>query len=206
MSSQENLFRSLKRNPHKRYNPIIKNDQLIGSDYIPTLSQTALFKTMKEEVGHVAMKKESKELRRIMSSTGLNEKEVRDRLTYQKSLNLVADNSDVKGLHSYEKKFLKISRQVMKEKGLPIWNESVIEAIKNVVKESIEDNISKNPYMTIVYEDQYCENVYDDFNSYVLKGLKSGIDEVKIWHYIIDQNRNNFLKRYILLSKKKRNK
>ena len=39
MSSQENLFRTIKRNPAKRYQPIIKEDLEIGSDYIPSLKE-----------------------------------------------------------------------------------------------------------------------------------------------------------------------
>lgn len=203
MTCQQHLFRTLKRNPAKRFNPMIVNGYELGVDQHP--SQSNLFRALKDEVGHVAMKKESEELRRIMSQTGLSEEDVRKRSVYQKRLK-TAQEGDKGPLQPYEKKLLKIAKAVMKEKGLPIWSDTVIEEIKSVVKEAIIKDRDANPYYIYYSDYGYSEIYYYDFMTYVSMRKESGIDEVKIWGLISNQNKNNFLKAFMILAKKKRGK
>lgn len=203
MTCQQNLFRTLKRNPAKRFNPMIVNGYELGADQPP--SQSNMFRALKDEVGHVAMKKESEELRSIMSQTGLSEEDVRERSVYQKQLKTVQEGN--KGLlQSYEKKFLKIAKAVMREKGLPIWNDVVIEEIKAVVEAAIIKDRDANPYYVYYSDYGYSEIYYHDFMNYVSMERESGIDEIKIWSLISNKNKNNFLKTFMTLSKKKKGK
>lgn len=203
MTCQQNLFRTLKRNPAKRFHPMIVNGYVLGNDQSP--SQSNLFRALKNEVGHVAMKKESEELRRIMAQTGLSEEDVRERSVYQKRLKK-AQEGDKGHLQSYEKKFLKIAKAVMKEKGLPIWNDIVIEEIKAIVEAAIIEDRDANPYYVHYSDYGYSEIYYHDFMTYVSMGRESGIDEIKIWNLISNQNKNHFLKTFMILSKKKKGK
>lgn len=205
MSSQENLFRSLKRNPSKRYEQIIFKDLEIGMDYIPSIKLSHEFKELKDKVGHVPMKKESEELRKIMSRTGLSKDEVVERSIYKERLvkkTLIVTPK----ILSYEKLFLKIAKNVMKEMNLPIWNEVVIENIKNILKNNIEKHLEENPYYEYCDCCGYNKQTYS-FSDYIFNSTSIDIiDEVLIWRNIISETRNVFLKKYMIISKKKRGK
>jgi len=203
MTCQQHLFRTLKRTPAKRFHPIVVNGYALSNNQRP--SQSNLFRALKDEVGHVAMKKESEELRRIMSKTGLSEEDVRERSIYQRQLKKTQEG-DKGPLQSYEKKFLKIARAIMKEKGMPIWSDAVIEEIKSVVKDAIIKDRDANPYYVHYSDYGYSEIYYHDFMTYVSMGKESGIDEIKIWNLISYQNKNNFIKTFMILSKKKKGK
>lgn len=203
MSSQENLFRTIKRNPAKRYQPIIKEDLEIGSDYIPFLKETEEFKELKSQFGHVPMKKESKNIRKMMSEKGLSRSDIMNDSHY---MEIVKDVNKVSVLEDYEVLFLDIAKAVMKEKNLPIWNDEVIESIKDKVRHNIDKYLNENPY----YDHCECcghnENTYS-FSDFVYFGTSLRIiPEVYIWKNIIELNRNLFLKKYMILAKKRKNK
>lgn len=189
MSSQENLFRTIKRNPAKRYQPIIKEDLEIGSDYIPSLKETEEFKELKSQFGHVPMKKESKNIRKMMSEKGLSRSDIMNDSHY---MEIVKDVNKVSVLEDYEVLFLDIAKAVMKEKNLPIWNDEVIESIKDKVRHNIDKYLNENTY---------------SFSDFVYFGTSLRIiPEVYIWRNIIELNRNLFLKKYMILAKKRKNK
>lgn len=203
MSSQENLFRTIKRNPAKRYQPIIKEDLEIGSDYIPSLKETEEFKELKSQFGHVPMKKESKNIRKMMSEKGLSRSDIMNDSHY---MEIVKDVNKVSVLEDYEVLFLDIAKAVMKEKNLPIWNDEVIESIKDKVRHNIDKYLNKNPYYDHCECCGYNENTYS-FSDFVYFGTSLRIiPEVYIWKNIIELNRNLFLKKYMILAKKRKNK
>lgn len=203
MSSQENLFRTLKRNPAKRYQPIIKEGLEIGYDYIPSLKETEQFKELKSKFGHVPMKKESQKIRRIMSDKGLSKYEVMNNSHY---MEIVKDVNKASVLEDYEVLFLDIAKAVMKEKNLPIWNDEVIESIKDKVRHNIDKYLNENPYYDHCECCGYNENTYS-FSDFVYFGTSlRSIPEVYIWRNIIELNRNLFLKKYMILAKKRKNK
>lgn len=203
MSSQENLFRTIKRNPAKRYQPIIKEDLEIGYDYIPSLKETEEFKELKSQFGHVPMKKESQKIRKIMSDKGLSKSEVMNNSHY---MEIVKDVNKPSDLEYYEVLFLDIAKEVMKEKNLPIWNNEVIESIKDKVRNSIEEYLKDNPYYDHCECCGYNEKNYS-FSDFVYFGTSlSSIHEVFIWRNIIELNKNLFLKKYMILAKKRKNK
>lgn len=203
MSSQENLFRTIKRNPAKRYQPIIKEDLEIGYDYIPSLKETEQFKELKSKFGHVPMKKESQKIRRIMSDKGLSKSEVMNNSHY---MEIVKDVNKASVLEDYEVLFLDIAKAVMKEKNLPIWNDEVIESIKDKVRHNIDKYLNENPYYDHCECCGYNENTYS-FSDFVYFGTSLKIiPEVYIWRNIIELNRNLFLKKYMILAKKRKNK
>lgn len=203
MSSQENLFRTIKRNPAKRYQPIIKEDLEIGYDYIPSLKETEQFKELKSKFGHVPMKKESQKIRRIMSDKGLSKSEVMNNSHY---MEIVKDVNKASVLEDYEVLFLDIAKAVMKEKNLPIWNDEVIESIKDKVRHNIDKYLNENPYYDHCKCCGYNENTYS-FSDFVYFGTSLRIiPEVYIWRNIIELNRNLFLKKYMILAKKRKNK
>lgn len=203
MSSQENLFRTLKRNPSKRYQPIIKEGLEIGWDYIPSLEETEEFKNLKIKFGHVPMKKESKKIRKLMSDKNLSKSDI---MNNPSLMNIIRNNNTVESLESYEVLFLDIAKSVMKEKNLPVWNDEVIEAIKYNVRRNIEKYLNDNPYYQY-YESLSHERCIYSFYDFIYfnTGLKI-IDEVYIWKNIIELNRNLFLKKYMYLAKKRKNK
>lgn len=203
MSSQENLFRTLKRNPAKRYQPIIKEGLEIGYDYILSLKETEQFKELKSKFGHVPMKKESQKIRRIMSDKGLSKSEVMNNSHY---MEIVKDVNKASVLEDYEVLFLDIAKAVMKEKNLPIWNDEVIESIKDKVRHNIDKYLNENPYYDHCECCGYNENTYS-FSDFVYFGTSlRSIPEVYIWRNIIELNRNLFLKKYMILAKKRKNK
>lgn len=203
MSSQENLFRTIKRNPAKRYQPIIKEDLEIGSDYIPSLKETEEFKELKSQFGHVPMKKESKNIRKMMSEKGLSRSDIMNDSHY---MEIVKDVNKVSVLEDYEVLFLDIAKTVMKEKNLPIWNDEVIESIKDKVRHNIDKYLNENPYYDHCECCGYNENTYS-FSDFVYFGTSLRIiPEVYIWKNIIELNRNLFLKKYMILAKKRKNK
>lgn len=203
MSSQENLFRTIKRNPAKRYQPIIKEDLEIGSDYIPSLKETEEFKELKSQFGHVPMKKESKNIRKMMSEKGLSRSDIMNDSHY---MEIVKDVNKVSVLEDYEVLFLDIAKAVMKEKNLPIWNNEVIESIKDKVRHNIDKYLNENPYYDHCECCGYNENTYS-FSDFVYFGTSLRIiPEVYIWKNIIELNRNLFLKKYMILAKKRKNK
>ncbi len=203
MSSQENLFRTIKRNPAKRYQPIIKEDLEIGSDYIPSLKETEEFKELKSQFGHVPMKKESKNIRKMMSEKGLSRSDIMNDSHY---MEIVKDVNKVSVLEDYEVLFLDIAKAVMKEKNLPIWNDEVIESIKDKVRHNIDKYLNENPYYDHCECCGYNENTYS-FSDFVYFGTSLRIiPEVYIWKNIIELNRNLFLKKYMILAKKRKNK
>lgn len=203
MSSQENLFRTIKRNPAKRYQPIIKEDLEIGSDYIPSLKETEEFKELKSQFGHVSMKKESKNIRKMMSEKGLSRSDIMNDSHY---MEIVKDVNKVSVLEDYEVLFLDIAKAVMKEKNLPIWNDEVIESIKDKVRHNIDKYLNENPYYDHCECCGYNENTYS-FSDFVYFGTSLRIiPEVYIWKNIIELNRNLFLKKYMILAKKRKNK
>lgn len=203
MSSQENLFRTLKRNPAKRYQPIIKEGLEIGYDYIPSLKETEQFKELKSKFGHVPMKKESQKIRRIMSDKGLSKSEVMNNSHY---MEIIKDVNKASVLEDYEVLFLDIAKAVMKEKNLPIWNDEVIESIKDKVRHNIDKYLNENPYYDHCECCGYNENTYS-FSDFVYFGTSLRIiPEVYIWKNIIELNRNLFLKKYMILAKKRKNK
>jgi len=203
MSSQENLFRTIKRNPAKRYQPIIKEDLEIGSDYIPSLKETEEFKELKSQFGHVPMKKESKNIRKMMSEKGLSRSDIMNDSHY---MEIVKDVNKVSVLEDYEVLFLNIAKAVMKEKNLPIWNDEVIESIKDKVRHNIDKYLNENPYYDHCECCGYNENTYS-FSDFVYFGTSLRIiPEVYIWKNIIELNRNLFLKKYMILAKKRKNK
>lgn len=203
MSSQENLFRTIKRNPAKRYQPIIKEDLEIGSDYIPSLKETEEFKELKSQFGHVPMKKESKNIRKMMSEKGLSRSYIMNDSHY---MEIVKDVNKVSVLEDYEVLFLDIAKAVMKEKNLPIWNDEVIESIKDKVRHNIDKYLNENPYYDHCECCGYNENTYS-FSDFVYFGTSLRIiPEVYIWKNIIELNRNLFLKKYMILAKKRKNK
>lgn len=201
MSSQENLFRTIKRNPAKRYQPIIKEDLEIGSDYIPSLKETEEFKELKSQFGHVPMKKESKNIRKMMSEKGLSRSYIMNDSHY---MEIVKDVNKISVLEDYEVLFLDIAKAVMKEKNLPIWNDEVIESIKDKVRHNIDKYLNENPYYDHCECCGYNENTYS-FSDFVYFGTSLRIiPEVYIWKNIIELNRNLFLKKYMILAKKKK--
>lgn len=203
MSSQENLFRTIKINPAKRYQPIIKEDLEIGSDYIPSLKETEEFKELKSQFGHVPMKKESKNIRKMMSEKGLSRSDIMNDSHY---MEIVKDVNKVSVLEDYEVLFLDIAKAVMKEKNLPIWNDEVIESIKDKVRHNIDKYLNENPYYDHCECCGYNENTYS-FSDFVYFGTSLRIiPEVYIWKNIIELNRNLFLKKYMILAKKRKNK
>lgn len=203
MSSQENLFRTIKRNPAKRYQPIIKEDLEIGSDYIPSLKETEEFKELKSQFGHVPMKKESKNIRKMMSEKGLSRSDIMNDSHY---MEIVKDVNKVSVIEDYEVLFLDIAKAVMKEKNLPIWNDEVIESIKDKVRHNIDKYLNENPYYDHCECCGYNENTYS-FSDFVYFGTSLRIiPEVYIWKNIIELNRNLFLKKYMILAKKRKNK
>ena len=203
MSSQENLFRTLKRNPAKRYQPIIKEGLEIGYDYIPSLKETEEFKELKSQFGHVPMKKESKNIRKMMSEKGLSRSDIMNDSHY---MEIVKDVNKVSVLEDYEVLFLDIAKAVMKEKNLPIWNDEVIESIKDKVRHNIDKYLNENPYYDHCECCGYNENTYS-FSDFVYFGTSLRIiPEVYIWKNIIELNRNLFLKKYMILAKKRKNK
>lgn len=203
MSNQENLFRTIKRNPAKRYQPIIKEDLEIGSDYIPSLKETEEFKELKSQFGHVPMKKESKNIRKMMSEKGLSRSDIMNDSHY---MEIVKDVNKVSVLEDYEVLFLNIAKAVMKEKNLPIWNDEVIESIKDKVRHNIDKYLNENPYYDHCECCGYNENTYS-FSDFVYFGTSLRIiPEVYIWKNIIELNRNLFLKKYMILAKKRKNK
>lgn len=203
MSSQENLFRTIKRNPAKRYQPIIKEDLEIGSDYIPSLKETEEFKELKSQFGHVPMKKESKNIRKMMSEKGLSRSYIMNDSHY---MEIVKDVNKISVLEDYEVLFLDIAKAVMKEKNLPIWNDEVIESIKDKVRHNIDKYLNENPYYDHCECCGYNENTYS-FSDFVYFGTSLRIiPEVYIWKNIIELNRNLFLKKYMILAKKRKNK
>lgn len=203
MSSQENLFRTLKRNPAKRYQPIIKEGLEIGYDYIPSLKETEQFKELKSKFGHVPMKKESQKIRRIMSDKGLSKSEVMNNSHY---MEIIKDVNKASVLEDYEVLFLDIAKAVMKEKNLPIWNDEVIESIKDKVRHNIDKYLNENPYYDHCECCGYNENT-SSFSDFVYFGTSLRIiPEVYIWKNIIELNRNLFLKKYMILAKKRKNK
>lgn len=203
MSSQENLFRTIKRNPAKRYQPIIKEDLEIGSDYIPSLKETEEFKELKSQFGHVPMKKESKNIRKMMSEKGLSRSDIMNDSHY---MEIVKDVNKVSVLEDYEVLFLDIAKAVMKEKNLPIWNDEVIESIKDKVRHNIDKYLNENPYYDHCECCGYNENTCS-FSDFVYFGTSLRIiPEVYIWKNIIELNRNLFLKKYMILAKKRKNK
>ena len=203
MSSQENLFRTIKRNPAKRYQPIIKEDLEIGSDYIPSLKETEEFKELKSQFGHVPMKKESKNIRKMMSEKGLSRSDIMNDSHY---MEIVKDVNKVSVLEDYEVLFLDIAKAVMKEKNLPIWNDEVIESIKDKVRHNIDKYLNENPNYDHCECCGYNENTYS-FSDFVYFGTSLRIiPEVYIWKNIIELNRNLFLKKYMILAKKRKNK
>lgn len=203
MSSQENLFRTLKRNPSKRYQPIIKEGLEIGWDYIPSLEETEEFKNLKVKFGHIPMKKESKKIRKLMSDKNLSKSDI---MNNPSLMNMIKDNNTGKSLESYEVLFLDIAKSVMKEKNLPVWNDEVIEAIKYNVRRNIEKYLNDNPYYQY-YENLSHERCIYSFYDFIYfnTGLKI-IDEVYIWKNILELNKNLFLKKYMYLAKKRKNK
>lgn len=203
MSSQENLFRTLKRNPAKRYQPIIKEGLEIGYDYIPSLKETEEFKELKSQFGHVPMKRESQNIRRMMSEKGLSKYDVMNDSHY---MEIVKDIKKASVLEHYEILFLDIAKSVMKEKNLPIWNDEVIESIKDKVRHNIEEYLKNNSYYDHCECCGYNEKTYS-FSDFVYFGtsLKS-IPEVYVWRNIIELNRNLFLKKYMILAKKRKSK
>lgn len=203
MSSQENLFRTLKRNPTKRYQPIIKEGLEIGYDYIPSIKETEEFKELKSQFGHVPMKKESQNIRRMMSEKRLSKNDVMNDSHY---MEIVKDIKKASVLEHYEILFLDIAKSVMKEKNLPIWNDEVIESIKYKVRHNIEEYLKNNSYYDHCECCGYNEKTYS-FSDFVYFGtsLKS-IPEVYVWRNIIELNRNLFLKKYMILAKKRKNK
>ena len=203
MSSQENLFRTLKRNPSKRYQPIIKEGLEIGWDYIPSLEETEEFKNLKVKFGHIPMKKESKKIRKLMSDKNLSKSDI---MNNPSLMNMIKDNNTGKSLESYEVLFLDIAKSVMKEKNLPVWNDEVIEAIKYNVRRNIEKYLNDNPYYQY-YENLSHERCIYSFYDFIYfnTGLKI-IDEVYIWKNIRELNKNLFLKKYMYLAKKRKNK
>lgn len=207
MSSQENLFRNLKRSSSKRFNTIVHKDIATGMDYFSIPEESDLFKKLKKEVGHVEMKKESKVLRRIMSQTGLTKEQIKSNETYEKTLVDIRKDIAKSNLESYEALFFNIAKQVMKEKKLQIWDDAVIEGIRTYFKNSIEERIKKYPYKKIFHYDDYIETEICNhtFEEYLLT-YKSSIDEVIIWLNIVENTKNNFIKKFMLISKKKRSK
>lgn len=203
MSSQENLFRTIKRNPAKRYQPIIKEDLEIGYDYIPSLKETEQFKELKSKFGHVPMKKESQKIRRIMSDKGLSKSEVMNNSHY---MEIVKDVNKASVLEDYEVLFLDIAKAVMKEKNLPIWNDEVIESIKDKVRHNIDKYLNENPYYDHCECCGYNEKTYSFFDFVYFGTSLRIIPEVYIWRNIIELNRNLFLKKYMILAKKRKNK
>jgi len=203
MSSQENLFRTIKRNPAKRYQPIIKEGLEIGYDYIPSLKETEEFKELKSKFGHVPMKKESQKIRKIMSDKGLSKSEVMNDSHY---MEIVKDVNKAPVIEDYEILFLDIAKAVMKEKNLPIWNNEVIESIKDKVRHNIDKYLNENPYYDHCECCGYNENTYS-FSDFVYFGTSlRSIPEVYIWRNIIELNRNLFLKKYMILAKKRKSK
>ena len=203
MSSQENLFRTIKRNPAKRYQPIIKEGLEIGYDYIPSLKETEELKELKSKFGHVPMKKESQKIRKIMSDKGLSKSEVMNDSHY---MEIVKDVNKAPVIEDYEILFLDIAKAVMKEKNLPIWNNEVIESIKDKVRHNIDKYLNENPYYDHCECCGYNENTYS-FSDFVYFGTSlRSIPEVYIWRNIIELNRNLFLKKYMILAKKRKSK
>ena len=94
----------------------------------------------------------------------------------------------------------------MKEKNLTIWNDEVIESIKDKVRHNIDKYLKENPYYDHCECCGYNENTYS-FSDFVYFGTSLRIiPEVYIWKNIIELNRNLFLKKYMILAKKRKNK
>ena len=204
MSSKENKLRVFKRDASKRYQPIYNPELQIGSDYISEVIETEEFKQLKQEIGHVPMKKEGKELRKIMSQNKISKDDVLEKVLYRKTLKSASENKAV--LTSQEKDFLIKYKEAMKESGLPVWSSKTIEILKENYKDSIEQYLSINALPD--YPCGCCGEFYPYMNTkeYLFWGphkLKL-TDEAKNYKEIIYNSDNKIIKKYMLLKRKKK--
>lgn len=204
MSSKENQLRVLKRDPSKRFQPIYNPNLQIGSDYIPELIETEEFQTLKKEVGHVSMKKESKVLRKIMSQNKISKRDVLDKLLYQHELKSVGEDKSVLTLE--EKNFLRNYKEAMAESNLPVWDSKTIEILKENLKCKIELYLSKNALPD--YPCDCCGEYYPYLNvkDYVFfrQNRLALTDDAKNYKEILYDSDKKIIKKYMLLKKKQK--
>lgn len=206
MSSEINELRAFKRNgPFFFYRNVeidYKKDGIV--EYEKEQIVNPLYHKLVSSKIHVPMKKESKEIRKIMSRTGLKESEIREKETYRKKIADVVKEKSI--LSKEDKLFLKI----MKENGnllkKPIWDEEVIKNTKEYLENIVLDYLSDKPYH--VYYCECCNERHKETYSieeYFLYN-KDVFMEANLLRNLYALNHNNIVKKYMILVKKYKKK
>lgn len=154
---------------------------------------------------HVPMKKESKELRKLMSKTGLKESEIREKEIYRKQIADAIKNDEI--ISKEDKLFLKVMRKKGNVLKKPIWDEEVIKATKEYLENIVLDYLSEHPYH--VYYCECCNECHKETYSireYLLFKDKELFPEAKLLKNLNELNHNNIVKKYMILVKKAKKK
>ena len=131
MCNRENQLRVLKRKTH--YIVEVDHDNGGYTYRIFDRSASHQFVSAANKVGHVPMGKELKRIRQLMASKHMTEQEVRSNLKHKLELSTLRQKAK---LNTAEKNFIKVSRRVMRDLKLPIWNESVTRSIHHQLQQA----------------------------------------------------------------------
>lgn len=206
MCNQINELRVLKRNGHRFIWKDIEEYDYVSEQYLETkelVFNPLFYKLMKSRV-HVPMKKESKELRKLMSKTGLKQSEIREKEIYRKQIAEVVKNDEA--LSKEDKLFLKLMRKNGNILKSPIWSEDVIKATKEQLENIVLDYLLENPYY--VYYCECCNERHKETYK-IPEYLFSNKDlfmEAKLLKNLYELNHNNIVKKYMILVKKAKKK
>lgn len=154
---------------------------------------------------HIPMKKESKELRKLMSKTGLKESEIREKEIYRKQIAKAIKNDEI--ISKEDKLFLKIMRKKGNVLKKPIWDEEVIKATKEYLEDIVSNYLLEHPYH--VYYCECCNERHKETYSireYLYFKDKEFFTEAKLLKNLYELNHNNIVKKYMILVKKAKKK
>lgn len=202
MSSQENKLRVLKRDSSRRYEEIYKPELQIGMDYIPSLDKKEEFLKLSLELGHVPMKKESKEIRKIMSEKGLTKNEVCSNKSYSRK---IKEHEKTKVIYNdIEKHFIKSCKKAMVESGLPIWSPKTLEILKYNLESEVIHYLAENPHLdfsSYYYWRRERDTMYDYL---YLQTNHPLTNEAINYKKVLDSSDKRIIKDYILLIQRKK--
>lgn len=201
MSSEINKLRVFKRNGPRyiskstwQYDEGLKeyteiNDQVFNPLYIELR-----FANM-----HVPMKKESREIRKIMSKTGLDENEIRDKELYRKQIANAIKNDEI--ISKEDKLFLRLMKKNGNILQKPIWDDSVVQATMSQLEAIVDEYLLDNPVCIYYYEccnERHIQTL--TIEEYLLSG-KELFSEAKLLKALYGMNHNSIVKKYMILSK-----
>lgn len=201
MSSEINKLRVFKRNGPRYISKLnLEYDENL-KEYIETNDQVfnPLYIELRFAEMHVPMKKESREIRKIMSKTGLNENEIRNKELYRKQIANAVKNDEI--ISKEDKLFLKIMKKNGNILQKPIWDDFVVHATKSQLEAVINEYLVDNP--VCIYYCEYCNERHVQISTIeeYLFSDKELFSEAKLLKALYGMNHNSIVKKYMILSK-----